>query len=141
MNQPNSSLVDWSEVRFTLTREILTASGRRDAFQFALDCQGDLARLLDEITDNEHAIAHPTPALREAMNETASPRIYKEGYLAGLRDAYELIVAINNRSDTEASRTTSEYSVSAHSATAIAEDQSDYPYPPNATKPTPPSKF
>ena len=71
----------------------LLASGRHDALQFAWKAHGNLEAIRAEIAMTETEIAHPPKAFMGAMAPTASPRIYKEGYLAGLSEAIEVILA------------------------------------------------
>lgn len=72
-------------------REELLAQGRHDAFLFALDCKGDVSRLRAEIQETEDTITNPPAHLKGLMTPNASPRVYKDGYRAGLKDALQII--------------------------------------------------
>jgi hypothetical protein len=128
------------DIERELRRRLLPAEGRLDALRFAWDCEGDLAKIKTRIQEIEISFAD-AEMLTGPMKPTAHPRMYLEGFLAGLRDAYELIVAIENRDEAEASTTATQYSIDSQTTAAVAEDQSDYPSPASATPPTPPTEF
>ena len=75
-----------------LSRQAFTNSGREDAFHFALEKQGDILQLQTEIERAEGIISrelarHP----HGAMTSGASPRLYQDGYLSGLREAIIIV--------------------------------------------------
>lgn len=76
-----------SSRELALRREYLRAEGRFDAFKFALDCKGSQSVVEAEIQDSEQIIARGTGS----MAPTASPRLYRESYLQGLKDALRII--------------------------------------------------
>lgn len=75
-----------SEVWSALWTEALLADGRSDAFAFALKCDGDLAQLRKQIQEIEEMMSD-LRMLRGPMAPDSGPRIYREGYLSGLKDA------------------------------------------------------
>ena len=78
-----------------LFRPTLLAEGRQTAFRFVWDNACDAPRILAEISDSEDMIANPDMA--GPMAPGASPRVFKDGYLAGLKDAVSLITGANTR--------------------------------------------
>jgi hypothetical protein len=84
-----------------LQRQSLITSGKHAAFQFSWKAHGDIEQIRLEIQTVEEEIANPPKALRLAMTSTASPRIYKDAYLAGLKEALSLILEVSqlNTSD------------------------------------------
>ncbi len=80
-----------TEVLVALRREKLLAEGRHDAFIFVFECQCNAQRLREQIQETEETIANPPEHLRGPMSPDASPRVYKDGYLAGLKDALRII--------------------------------------------------
>ena len=66
------------------------AGGRREAFHFALNHHSDLSAIQAEIQESEELIN--SPYMRTgSMAPNASPRIAREGYLLGLREAVIII--------------------------------------------------
>ena len=81
-----------SRLEYALRREEWLAEGRLNAFQFAIACQGDLKRILDEIRAREEAIAELAAEYPNGpMAPGASPRIYRDAYLTALREAAEIV--------------------------------------------------
>jgi len=74
-------------------RKRLLTSGKMDAFRFAWESRYDLSLLRTEIHKTEEQISNPAEPLKGAMSPGASPRIYKDGYLAGLKDALRILSA------------------------------------------------
>jgi len=68
-------------------RQRLLASGRLDALRFAWQTRYDLSLLQTEIRKTEERIS----IAKGAMSPGAGPRIYKDGYLTGLRDAMKIL--------------------------------------------------
>jgi hypothetical protein len=90
---------DWPiEILVSLRREELLSQGRHNAFLFALKCKGDVACLRAEIQATEEKIANPPEHLKGPMAPNASPRVYQDGYLAGLKDALKLLTQATNGS-------------------------------------------
>ena len=79
-------------IQFALRREALMANAKVDAINFAWECKSDLEKLRQEIQDSEELIADPELA-STTMAPTASPRIYRESYLEGLKRAVEIVEA------------------------------------------------
>ena len=78
-------------IKHQIRKEALLAEGRMTAFHLALKCNGDLAVLRTELHEVEQRLHTDTnPRMAPGM----SPRIYQEGYFAGLRDAIELITRL-----------------------------------------------
>ncbi len=75
-----------------LWREALLADGRSDAFEFALQCEGDLVQLRDQAQETQELMSDPD-MLKGPMAPGSGPRIYREGYLVGLNEAISIISA------------------------------------------------
>lgn len=78
-----------------LRHEALATEGRHDAFQFALTCNGDLARITAELADKTVLVASFED--QGPMKPGAGPRTYREGYLAGLRDVIAIVQAMQQQ--------------------------------------------
>lgn len=78
-----------------LRHEALTAEGCHDAFQFALAYKGDLARITAELAEKEALLASFED--QGPMQPGAGPRIYRDGYLTGLRDAVAIVQAMQRQ--------------------------------------------
>jgi hypothetical protein len=104
-----------------LRREKLLAEGRHDAFIFVFECQCNAQRLRQQIRETEETIANPPEHLKGPMKPNASPRVYKDGYLAGLKDALRIV----EQADGSAARTAALAPARAP-ALAIAEGRSQY---------------
>ena len=88
---PNSSSLS-TQVWAALWRQALLADGRRDAFEFALKCDGDLAQLKSQVREIQRLMSDPD-MLKGPMAPGNGPRIYREGYLAGLKEAMNMVSA------------------------------------------------
>jgi len=135
-----SSVTDWPiEILVGLRREELLSQGRHDAFVFALECKGNVSCLCVRIHDTEETIANPPEHLKGPMKPNASPRVYKDGYLAGLKDALRIV----EQAGGSAARTAALAPARAP-ALAIAEERSQYdvtaePAPAAPSEPSPPT--
>jgi hypothetical protein len=78
------------QIKSMLRREALLAQGRSDAFQFAWDAKGDLSQLKAKVRETEDMINDPNLA-KGSMAPGTTPHTYRQGYLAGLRDAIAII--------------------------------------------------
>lgn len=81
-----------TKVISSLRREMFFAEGRYNAFVFASECKGNLSQLETEIRQTEESITegllrNPNGSMLPGM----SPRIYKDGYLAGLKEAIQIV--------------------------------------------------
>ena len=85
-------------IEMVLRREALLASGRKDAIQFAWDCKGDLPALKAEVQETEELISAPERTKKD-MAPGTTPRIYREAYLAGLKDVIDIISTLASKSD------------------------------------------
>lgn len=79
-----------STVWSALWREALLADGRSDAFEFALKCEGDLIQLRDQVQETQELMSDPD-MLKGPLAPGNGPRIYREGYLAGLKEAIDIV--------------------------------------------------
>lgn len=79
-----------------LRRATWLSQGRKDAFCFVLAAPYDRARLQAEIDLTVERITDQG-ALRGAMAPGAGPRIYQDGYLAGLKDALQILLQAEAR--------------------------------------------
>jgi hypothetical protein len=76
-----------------LHRQAFRSDGRKDALQFALEKQANLSDLQVEIERVEEVISRGL--VRDphgSMSPNASPRLYRDGYISGLREAIEIIL-------------------------------------------------
>jgi len=69
-------------------RILSAAGGRHEGFQFVMQHQGDVNQIEAEIQEREELIAELQPG---PMSPGATPRIYRDAYLAALREALNLI--------------------------------------------------
>jgi len=91
MNNSSNPETPTNHFRKILFRPMMIASGRLDAFKFAIECEGDIAKLQEKLRDSEDILANPPDPLERAMKPNAGPGIYKEGYIEGLREAIKLL--------------------------------------------------
>ena len=83
------------EIKSALLRPTLLISGRYDAFQLAWKLDANLEALKKELAETEELLNDPD--LRDGrMKPGASPRTYREGYLAGLQEVITLIRNVTN---------------------------------------------
>lgn len=81
-----------------LRQEKNWAEGRADAFQFALNCQGDPLRLQAEIKYYQRELSDPeSTASHKPLAPKMSVRLHVEGYLLGLQDALKIILESDQR--------------------------------------------
>lgn len=80
-----------TKARSSLWREKWLAQGRSEAFEFALEQQGDLTELSARAQEIEEYLADPVLTSGPLAPRTSS-RVHREGYLAGLREAIRLIL-------------------------------------------------
>lgn len=92
---PEQRLYRLPLIASALRHEALTAEGRQDAFQFALACKGDLAPITAELAEKEALLASFED--QGPMHPGAGPRIYRDGYLAGLREAIAIVQAMQRQ--------------------------------------------
>jgi hypothetical protein len=68
------------------------AGGRYEAFEFVMKSRGDLQVIKREIQEQEDLIV----ALKNGpMKPGASPRLHKDAYISGLKEAIRLISDVN----------------------------------------------
>lgn len=85
-------------IKSALIRPTLLISGRYDAFQQAWKLDANLEALEQEVIESEEILNDPD--LHDGpMKPGASPRTYREGYLAGLREVIDIIRNVNNKED------------------------------------------
>lgn len=93
MNAHESKL-PWG-IRGPLMKAACVSQARSDAMVFALKVDGDIDAIRAEIEDREstlHELLNSTSfGESNPMAPGASPRIYMDAYLAGLREAIEMI--------------------------------------------------
>jgi hypothetical protein len=90
-----SNLSDYllSKIEHVLLRQGWISEGRMDAFTFAVQCHADVSSIETEIKERDALMAELLADFPKngPMSPGASPRIYREAYLAGLREALALI--------------------------------------------------
>jgi hypothetical protein len=69
-------------------RALSVAGGRYEAFQFVMKCHGDLSLIEAEIQEQGELIL---ALLDGPMKLGATPRVHKDSYLAGLKEAIEIL--------------------------------------------------
>ena len=74
-------------------RALSTAGGRYEAFQFVTQCRGDLSLIEAEIQEQEQLILS---LLNGPMKPGATPRVHKDAYLAGLKEAIEILFQLRS---------------------------------------------
>ncbi len=74
-----------------LRRAALRAQGRADALAFAQEQHGDADAISAALGNNEATLADPGSALAEQMAPGASPRLWLEGYVEGLKEALGIV--------------------------------------------------
>ena len=122
MTNTVANLTDWPiEILVGLRREELLSQGRHDAFLFVLARKGDVSCLHAEIHDTEERITNPPDHLKGPMKPNASPRVYQDGYLAGLKDALRIVEQANRNTPRDTAREPSRAPMH-----AIAEGSSAY---------------
>lgn len=77
-------------IRRALRKEVGLAQGRLEALEFVWDCAADLVKIREKIAELEELLFDPNRA-KGSMAPGASPRVYREGYLAGLKAAVDMI--------------------------------------------------
>ncbi len=75
-------------VQSTLEHEKFLAGGRYEAFRFALECQGDMARLQSAIRETRELLSRAS----DTNPPDVSSRVRQEGYLSGLQDALKILL-------------------------------------------------
>jgi hypothetical protein len=91
MAQVMQEFASTEQARTSLWREKWLAQGRSEAFEFALQHQGDLAELRARVQEIEAYLADPILTNGPLAPRTSS-RVHREGYLAGLHEAIRLIL-------------------------------------------------
>ncbi len=76
-----------------LNREMLLAGGRSAAFVCAWMCRGELVQLKRQVQETKRRMSDPD-LLKGPMAPGMSPRIFRDGYLAGLQDAIGFVQTI-----------------------------------------------
>jgi hypothetical protein len=77
-----------SKAEFAVWREQLRARGRCEALLFAMKCKADPVAIEAKIQEEEELISRHVDG---PMAPGASPRIYSDAYIAGLREALRII--------------------------------------------------
>src|SRR5438552_17445784 len=94
MTSNNQTSSDFpKQVDAALLHEMWYADGRVEALKYAWDCRNDLDQLRAKAQEVEENIRNPYPALKDRMAPGASTRVYQDGYLAGLKEAIDIVSA------------------------------------------------
>lgn len=82
-------------IKHALLRQAWTTEGRFKAFEFAVKCEANIDLIQTELETEETGIqemlANSAFGKNNSMAAGASPRIYRDGYISGLREAIHLI--------------------------------------------------
>jgi len=81
---------------FSFHYQRLFASGRLEALRFAWEVRGNLSQLQAKVQEIEELISNPGEVLKGPLSPGAGPRIYREGYLEGLKEAIKIISTGDN---------------------------------------------
>lgn len=79
------------EFSFGFHYQRLFASGKLEALRFAWEVRGNLSQLQAKVQEIEELISNPGEALKGPLSPGAGPRIYRDGYLEGLKEAIKII--------------------------------------------------
>jgi hypothetical protein len=101
--EPSRAVATAVGVRPALRRLAWHAEGREDAFRFALEMNADLTALRERQSETTRLLSDPHLAVGP-MVPNAGPRLYREGYLAGLQEAIALIAGALGLPDEPAPR-------------------------------------
>lgn len=85
------------EIRVPIVRRSHEEDGRMGALRFVMDCDVDMATIQEEIQETIERITNPSEELRGAMAPNSGPRMYQDGYLAGLQDSVQILQAQDSR--------------------------------------------
>ena len=105
---PETTVHLQNKIEHALVRESGVAQARSDAFAFAAKCKADVsciqAEIESEATSIRQTLASKSYGSNNPMTPGASPRMYRDAYVTGLREALALIQEISgNAPDVEAS--------------------------------------
>jgi tetratricopeptide (TPR) repeat protein len=92
MKEMQPLVLSITKAEAALRRQAWLAEGRLDAFGFALDCDGDVSLIRAEIQEWDEYLSQHTEG---SMSPGASPRIYRESYLAALKEALDIISSLD----------------------------------------------
>lgn len=90
MTNTNQAMELPVQTRAVLHRKAWTAEGQMEAFRFVLNNTGGILELQTKLQEVEELLADASMAAGP-MAPSAGPRIYREGYAAGLREAIAII--------------------------------------------------
>jgi hypothetical protein len=82
-----------NNISYTLMKISIEAEGRKNAYDFAINSNGDIDKILREKEKYELFIKEGNDSGSAAPG--ATPRIYKESYITNLHEAYTLIQLMN----------------------------------------------
>lgn len=91
----DSSAYRVDQIEHALLRQGWMAEGRFNAFAFAAKCRADVSCIQAELESEEVRIQEMLASISFGSNNPmapgASPRIYRDAYISGLREALALI--------------------------------------------------
>jgi hypothetical protein len=74
-------------------QNLLFSEGQTNAFRFAVECEGNLSILRSKLQEEEYLISESLSRNPQgSMSQNASPRSNKNGFIAGLKEAIEIVV-------------------------------------------------
>ena len=71
--------------------------GRSDAFHFAQKCEGHIGVLRAAILKSERFLSRASGAVKPELSQRFNRRHYEDGYLAGLKDALQILLQAEAR--------------------------------------------
>lgn len=96
----SSSVYRYSKIEHALLQHAWMSEGRSDAFTLAVKCHADVSCIQAEIESEEASIQEALTSTsfgnHNPMSPGASPRIYRDAYVAGLREALALIQELSS---------------------------------------------
>ena len=72
----------------TIFRALSVAGGRYEAFQFVMQCKGDVIAIQTEIQEREELIA---TLIDRPMKAGTTTRAYRDAYIATLKESLQII--------------------------------------------------
>ena len=119
---------DWpSAIQIALFREEMLAEGRYNAFVFVSKCRGDIACVQEKIAWYEDVLSDTN--VKEKGHPFAlntSVRLHAEGFLAGLKDALEILTTNGESSKGQPRVTTEPSQPTVKRRKAVAEKGATY---------------
>ncbi len=99
--------------------------GRKEAFEYVLQVDGDVEQVTDRLRDEEEYLKRRLTAGAREMQPGAGPRVYLDGYVAGLRDALGLLPSMKGPDASQAASRLQEALRTIRKETVLAQAKED----------------